>query len=123
MKKYSSSCFVDVSPSPSPQAPPHKGDIWSQMMSSAGDSWMGSFQMRGGSKSCKGNQMDWAKRQHTLTELPSYLKNDRVFKTVNQGDPTVKNDNQRNSHYGTPLTITIPNNEMSFGSNVMNSGE
>ena len=113
---------MDLSPSASPQMP-LKGDIWSQMPPT-GDNWMGTTsQMREGrsNRNRIGNRLDRNRRRHTVTELPSSVRNDGVFRTVNQSGH-IRNSAEMNAHYGTPLSIKIPDSEMPYGINLWNSG-
>ena len=112
---------MDLSPSASPQMP-LKGDIWSQIIPT-GDNWMGTkSQMREArsNRNRVGNRMDRNRRRHTITELPSSMRNDGVFRTVNQSGH-IRNSSEMKAHYGTPLSIKIPDSEMPYGMNLLNS--
>ena len=112
---------MDLSPSASPQMP-LKGDIWSQMPPT-GDNWMDTTsQMREcrSNRNRVGNRLDRNRRRHTVTELPSSMRNDGAFRTVNQSCH-IRNSGEMNTHYGTPLSIKIPDSEMPYGMNLWNS--
>ena len=103
MKRYSCSYFMDLSPSASPQLP-LKGDIWSQMPP-LGDSWTGTCQMRKGHRTQRhNNQMEWNRRRHTVTEIPSSA-------SEFAGCQTPGNNAQMSLRYDKPLAINIPHNE------------
>ena len=111
---------MDLSPSPSPQMP-LKGDIWSQMPPT-GDNWMGTSQMREGrsNRNRVGNRN--RRRRHTVTELPpSCMRSDGAFRTVNQSGHHTRNSAEMNAHYGTPLSIKIPDSDIPCGMNLWNS--
>ena len=87
---------------------PLKGDIWSQMPPT-GDSWMGKCQMRERNRNQRqNNQMDWNRRRHTVTEIPSLSVNEcGGYQPRNHH----WNNPQMASNYDKPLAINIPDNE------------